>query len=181
MIRVVHCRREEFDEYIGRAAPRFGLAGSKWANPFKLPNEAGADRAIEAQARAEVLAKYEAHVRGKAELMAALHELDGLRIACWCSPKPCHGDVLVELRAEQLARIAGRTAGQMLVDHFGEVRGPELLWNFTCHPMHEAFAAGQASELIRAAEERRLDQLLADIERRMELASRGRALEGDRS
>jgi hypothetical protein len=178
MIRVVHCRREQFDEYIGRAAPRFGLAGSKWANPFPVPK--GYDRERDPD---RILERYEARIRSKPELMAALHELDSKRLGCWCKlrgDEPCHGDVLVRLRNQQLAHIAGRSAAEMLVDFFGTVRGPELLWNFTCHPMHATFAAGQASELIRAAEERRLDALLADIERRMELGSRGRALEGDR-
>src|SRR5215831_6014372 len=31
------------------------------------------------------------------ELMAALPELRGKDLACWCSPEPCHGEVLLEL------------------------------------------------------------------------------------
>jgi hypothetical protein len=30
-------------------------------------------------------------------LMAALGELRGLVLGCWCAPRPCHGDVLVRL------------------------------------------------------------------------------------
>lgn len=29
--------------------------------------------------------------------MKQLRELKGKTIACWCSPKKCHGDVLAEL------------------------------------------------------------------------------------
>ena len=31
------------------------------------------------------------------ELMAALPELRGKDLACWCSPEPCHGAVPLEL------------------------------------------------------------------------------------
>jgi len=29
--------------------------------------------------------------------MSQLMELDGMVLGCWCRPKACHGDVLVEL------------------------------------------------------------------------------------
>jgi hypothetical protein len=29
--------------------------------------------------------------------MAALPELRGKKLGCWCKPGPCHGDVLAEL------------------------------------------------------------------------------------
>jgi len=31
------------------------------------------------------------------ELLAALPELRGKDLVCWCSPLPCHADVLLEL------------------------------------------------------------------------------------
>lgn len=31
------------------------------------------------------------------ELLKHLHELEGCTLGCWCKPKACHGDVLVEL------------------------------------------------------------------------------------
>jgi len=80
--RVVHLKRDPFDVRIDRA--------SKWGNPFRI----GADGD-----RAEVIRKYRAWVVGQAELMAALGELRGKRLGCWCSPLPCHGDVLAELAA----------------------------------------------------------------------------------
>lgn len=85
--RVVHCKRDPFDVYIGRP--------SKWGNPFKLPKgydvQADPDRILE---------RYEVHVRTDPALMAALPELRGKVLGCWCSPRPCHGDVLVRLSDE---------------------------------------------------------------------------------
>lgn len=34
---------------------------------------------------------------GRPELLARLHELRARRLACWCSPEPCHANVLAEL------------------------------------------------------------------------------------
>ena len=34
------------------------------------------------------------------ELLAALPELAGKTLGCWCAPKACHGDVLARLAAE---------------------------------------------------------------------------------
>jgi hypothetical protein len=31
------------------------------------------------------------------ELMSSLEELRSKRLGCWCAPKACHGDVLIEL------------------------------------------------------------------------------------
>ena len=31
------------------------------------------------------------------DLLAQLHTLKGKRLACWCKPKACHGDVLAKL------------------------------------------------------------------------------------
>jgi hypothetical protein len=87
--RVVHCQREPYDVYIGRAVPRRGLAASKWANPYPLRRESD---------RADVIARFEhEHLAAHPELVAALPEVRGKVLGCWCAPKPCHGDVLVRL------------------------------------------------------------------------------------
>jgi hypothetical protein len=77
---VVHCKRDRFDVYIGRP--------SKWGNPFVIGKDG---------TRQEVIAKYEAWLRPQPHLVAALPELQGKVLACWCSPQPCHGDVLARL------------------------------------------------------------------------------------
>ena len=79
-MRVVHCRREPHDIYIGRP--------SKWGNPFVI----GADGT-----RAQVIRKYEQWLLGQPGLMADLHELTGKTLGCWCAAGPCHGDVLLRL------------------------------------------------------------------------------------
>jgi hypothetical protein len=78
----VHCKRANYDVYIGR-----GL-GSKWGNPFEIGRDG---------TRAEVIEKYRQWILDQPELLAQLHELKGKTLGCWCSPLPCHGDVLVEL------------------------------------------------------------------------------------
>jgi Domain of unknown function (DUF4326) len=48
-------------------------------------------------ARGECIELYELWVRENEELMAALAELRGKVLGCWCAPRACHGDVLVRL------------------------------------------------------------------------------------
>lgn len=77
---VVHCKREHYDVYIGRP--------SKWGNPFAIGRDG---------TRAEVIEKFRAHLESSPHLMAALPELRGKVLGCWCTPQACHGDVLLEL------------------------------------------------------------------------------------
>lgn len=67
---------------------------SKWGNPFIPVLNGGREKAIH---------QYEAHIRSLPSLMAALPELDGKVLVCWCKPKACHGDVLVKLLREVTA------------------------------------------------------------------------------
>ena len=76
--------------YIGRMMPQYGLVGGKWHNPYW----AGRDGT-----REEVIARYERHLHDSG-LIAAVHELRGLDLVCWCAPEPCHGDVLLRLANE---------------------------------------------------------------------------------
>jgi hypothetical protein len=76
---VVHKSRAAFDVYIGRP--------SKWGNPFVIGRDGD---------RAEVIAKYRAWAVAQGIDKAARSELRGKVLACWCSPMPCHGDVLAE-------------------------------------------------------------------------------------
>ena len=83
--RVVHCKREPFDVYIGRP--------SKWGNPFKLRHE---------DDRPAVLEQYRAWLMKQPALIeAAKRELRGKVLGCWCAPKACHGDVLAEIANAQ--------------------------------------------------------------------------------
>lgn len=80
MTSVVHCRKDEYDTYIGRP--------SKWGNPFVIGEDGD---------RKEVVNKYRVWVLKQPQLLADLSELCGKRLGCWCAPKLCHGDVLAEL------------------------------------------------------------------------------------
>ncbi|RDJ35281.1 MAG: DUF4326 domain-containing protein [Crenarchaeota archaeon] len=81
--RVVHCKKESYDVYIGRP--------SKWGNPFVVGRDGN---------REEVIVQYEKWILTQTHLLNALHELKGKVLGCWCSPKACHGDVLVRLIKE---------------------------------------------------------------------------------
>jgi hypothetical protein len=70
--------------YIGRP--------SKWGNPFKIGRDG---------TREEVLAKYEAYIRARPDLMECLEELRYAVLLCWCYPERCHGDILVKLLEER--------------------------------------------------------------------------------
>ena len=72
--------------YIGGAV--HGWRKSKWANPFKLSRDDDRD---------EVIAMYRRWLLHRPDLLAALPELRGKDLVCWCAPEACHGDVLLEL------------------------------------------------------------------------------------
>jgi uncharacterized protein DUF4326 len=77
---VVHCKREAYDIYIGRPG--------KWGNPFVIGKDG---------TREQVIAKCRQWLLSQTSLMAALPELKGKVLGCWCAPNACHGDVLAEL------------------------------------------------------------------------------------
>lgn len=86
--KVVHCKKASYDVYIGRP--------SKWGNPFVISKDSS---------REEVVKKYREWLlgqrsapgnRARPTLEEAKKELKGKVLGCWCSPKICHGDVLVQ-------------------------------------------------------------------------------------
>lgn len=84
---------QDCDVYIGRACSMGGwsLPLSKWHNPYTVRECGSAEEAVR---------RYRAYLLGNPELLAQLGELRGKRLGCWCKPRPCHGDVLVELLRE---------------------------------------------------------------------------------
>lgn len=89
-MRVVHCKREPYDVYIGRP--------SKWGNPFS--EKVGTLAEFRVDSREEAIAAYEIWLMRQSDLLSSLEELRGKTLGCWCSPKPCHGDVLLRLANE---------------------------------------------------------------------------------
>lgn len=86
---VVHWKKSKYDIYIGRP--------SAFGNPFRIGEDGD---------RSEVLSLYEHWLRGELEKRPALKEqllrLRGKVLGCWCSPEPCHGDIIVKI-IEELA------------------------------------------------------------------------------
>ena len=67
--------------YIGR--------GGYWGNPFVIGKDGDRD---------EVIAKHRAWLLGDAERARTTRAaLAGKSVVCFCAPKPCHGDTLVEI------------------------------------------------------------------------------------
>ena len=90
MSSVVHCKREKYDVYIGRP--------SKFGNPIRLLHESD---------RKDILRQYRDWLGGYPPLVAMYGtpptkeeikaELRGKVLGCWCSPRACHGDILLEI------------------------------------------------------------------------------------
>lgn len=94
-VRVVHCKVDPFDVYIGRP--------SKFGNPFVIGKDGD---------RAAVIEKFRFYLDASPELRtAAVKELSGKVLGCYCAPLPCHGDVLAEVIA--LDTIRNGTARQL--------------------------------------------------------------------
>lgn len=76
-----------YDVYVGR--------GSKWGNPFSHMDNTKAQ--FKVATREEAIEKFREWIMTQQHLLDSLHELKGKTLCCFCKPKSCHGDVLVEL------------------------------------------------------------------------------------
>lgn len=76
---VVNRWRQPFDVYIGRPA----ILG----NPFRVRDHG----------REGAVAKYRQYLLERPDLLEIVRGLGGKRLGCYCKPKPCHGDVIVEV------------------------------------------------------------------------------------
>jgi hypothetical protein len=85
--KVVNLKTTPYDTYIGR--------GSKWGNPFSSKSNTKAK--FKTKSRKESIQKYREWILSNSELLNSIRELKGKRLGCYCKPKSCHGDVLVEL------------------------------------------------------------------------------------
>ncbi len=82
--------------YIGRGH------GSVWGNPFTHIEKGTLAKYVVPYD--QVLEKYEEYVRADAQLMLRIGTLRSKVLACFCKPKPCHGDVLVKIWNEVFAK-----------------------------------------------------------------------------
>lgn len=93
--KVVHCKKEKYDVYIGRP--------TKWGNPYTHIQDGKTLAKYVVEDRNAAVNAYRDYITngdGK-HLLDDLHELKGGKIlGCWCKPQACHGDVLLELLEE---------------------------------------------------------------------------------
>ena len=98
---VVHCKRAEFDVYIGRP--------SLWGNPFS--HESYSSAPVYVRTREDAITCYEQWITGGQQhiherlglvrpTLEQIRSLRGKRLGCWCKPQACHGDVLARLAHE---------------------------------------------------------------------------------
>ncbi len=90
-MKVVHCKKDVYDVYIGRP--------SKWGNPFS--HKKGTRATHLTDTREEAVSKYKEYLLNNRGLLKDLYTLKGKTLGCWCAPEACHGDVLVELANDE--------------------------------------------------------------------------------
>jgi hypothetical protein len=85
--RVVHCKREPYDVYVGRPS----LLG----NPFFV----GPD-----MTRGQAILAFRVYARKRMvvdpEFAVAIRACRGRTLGCWCAPKDCHAWVILQLAHE---------------------------------------------------------------------------------
>lgn len=84
---------EPGDVYIGRP--------SRWGNPFPITGSRSREEAVEEYRR-----WLWQRIRTGRVPLADLAELHGRGRVCFCSPRPCHGDVLAKAAAWAGTRLA---------------------------------------------------------------------------
>lgn len=86
---IVNVRYSQCDVYIGR--------GSIWGNPYS--HKDGTKAKFKVSSREIAIRKYREYIlngNGR-HLIDRLDELNGKILGCYCKPKKCHGDILIEL------------------------------------------------------------------------------------
>ncbi|CAK0905717.1 unnamed protein product [Prorocentrum cordatum] len=96
----LRCGRSEIDEglhakldqaggpiYVGRGSRRWGLAASRWGNPFTISPE---------RSREDAVALFAGWIRTQPTLLQSLETLRGALLVCHCGPdQACHADILL--------------------------------------------------------------------------------------
>ncbi len=146
---VVHCQREAFDVYIGRATVPFPT-GSMWANEFRIGRDGN---------RTEVIAKFREWVLHSSSLSAQwmrehVHELRGKRLGCWCRPKACHGQVLAEM-ADAIKE--DEFEGPAICPHCEHETGAGACWNPKCGEGRRNLADDRGDKEYHSRLDRRLE------------------------
>ena len=94
---MVHVKRHPYHFYIGRRNARAGLQGSRLGNPWtdSHPYPHG-DNIAGFRETFYSRPDLQAYAREQYAKHQALHPGEPFKIACWCAPARCHGDVIKE-------------------------------------------------------------------------------------
>lgn len=88
MLRVLNKRTDGVPDgaiYVGRP--------TKWGNPYRIGPHGDRDL---------VIYQYEKYIEDNPDLWdAAVRELRGHDLVCWCAPEPCHADILLKIANEE--------------------------------------------------------------------------------
>ena len=76
---------------------------TKWGNKFRIGPD-GTREVVVARYRADLWRR----IRAGAVKLEELAEMDGMWLACWCDPLPCHGHVLARAAAWAASTLAQR-------------------------------------------------------------------------
>jgi hypothetical protein len=84
--------------YIGRAGvvfinnERYPKQSSIFSNPFKIGRDGNRNEVLD-KYKDYIIKKLDNDINFKNELM----KLKNKNLGCWCSPDPCHGNILLDL------------------------------------------------------------------------------------
>lgn len=90
---VIHCKDLAA---VNAAGNRYVYVGrpTKWGNTFS--HKYNTKAIYKTDTREEAVRRYEDYLLANRELIAALVELKGKVLGCWCSPKLCHAQILAK-------------------------------------------------------------------------------------
>ena len=91
---VVHCKKDEYDIYIGRP--------SKWSNQFKI-GQKYKGYTLTRELAIECYKDWLLYSNEGVALRVDIGELKDKTLGCWCKPLNCHGDFLA-LLADQVIK-----------------------------------------------------------------------------
>lgn len=85
MTSVVNIYKDAYDVYIGRAGKgKDGYFGNPFSKGSRSQNIADFERYFSTRLASDL------------EFKTRVLALKGLKLGCFCKPKPCHGDVIVD-------------------------------------------------------------------------------------
>ena len=97
--------------YIGRK--KNDIPASKWGNPHVIKRR---------NSRTKVLQQYAKYLTQRKDLVKSVNQLKGKTLGCWCSPKPCHAEILHRLAGNQpvYQTLKGKTRLNLKMDNLDQ-------------------------------------------------------------